>query len=213
MVRDRASSKRREEILQAALACFLGQGYGPTTVEDIRARSGASIGSIYYHFESKERLAAALYLQSLRHYSDGFLRELTRHGDARAGVEGAVRYHLWWISEHRDRALYLFHMREVEAVSATVDEIREVRRDFYRTINDWMAPQIEAGTIRRLPADLYTAVWFGPAHEFERLWLAGRARTSIERAQALLAAAAWVAVGAPSNGTERGAEGPPSCDN
>jgi AcrR family transcriptional regulator len=209
MVRERASAHRRQQILDAALACFLEQGYDATTMEDVRRRSGASIGSIYHHFAGKERLAAALYLQAISQYHDGFLRDLTRHDDARSGIEAAVRYHLWWIGEHRDRARYLFHMREVEAVSATVAEIRVARRDFYRRINQWMAPRIESGTIRRLPADLYTAVWFGPAHEFERLWLAGRARTSIERAQDLLAAAAWAAVGTPNNGTESGAEGRP----
>ena len=40
-----ARSSRKQEILQAALACFTEFGVEATTIEMIRDRSGASIGS------------------------------------------------------------------------------------------------------------------------------------------------------------------------
>ena len=63
MSRERASERRKREILEAALACFGELGYEKTTLAEIRARSEASTGSIYHHFRSKEHLFAALYLE------------------------------------------------------------------------------------------------------------------------------------------------------
>jgi AcrR family transcriptional regulator len=105
-VRSAASEKRRRAILAAALDCFVRDGVAATTMEDIRAASGASIGSIYHHFESKELLAAALYLEGISEYQDGLLRQMTRHAKARDGIRGAVAYHLGWIKSHPNWARF-----------------------------------------------------------------------------------------------------------
>ena len=89
-----STEKRRRKILDAALHCFLERGFAAATAEEIRERSGASIGSIYHHFGGKEGLAGTLHVEGLRDYQAGFLRELQRHRDARSGVQAVVRYHL-----------------------------------------------------------------------------------------------------------------------
>ena len=50
----------REEILDAALACFASRGYHETSVDDIAARAGLSKGAIYWHFAGKRELFLAL---------------------------------------------------------------------------------------------------------------------------------------------------------
>src|SRR2546423_14104954 len=62
------TAARRRAILDAALQCFIERGYEATTVDDVRGASGASIGSIYHHFRSKEDLAAELYLDGYRSF-------------------------------------------------------------------------------------------------------------------------------------------------
>ena len=79
--------------MQAALGLFVTKGYAATTMDDLRRRSGASIGSIYHHFGTKEVVAAALYAGGLRDYQGGYLRELERHTDAQAAVRAVVEYH------------------------------------------------------------------------------------------------------------------------
>src|SRR5215475_5808955 len=71
--RRQGSHDRQRGILMAALDCFTTRGVSATTLEDIRAKSGASIGSIYHHFRSKENLAATLYVEGLRDYHAGLL--------------------------------------------------------------------------------------------------------------------------------------------
>src|SRR5262249_4537599 len=110
--RRHAPRDRRRIILMAALDCFTTQGVTATTIEEIRAKSGASIGSIYHHFGSKENLAATLYVEGLRDYQAGLLKDLRRRRGAETGIKAVVAYHLAWIRDHANWARYLLHMRE-----------------------------------------------------------------------------------------------------
>ena len=189
--RAEVSRARRQEILLAALDCFTACGVEATTIDDIRARSGASVGSIYHHFGSKEKLAAALYLEALRDYQRGFLRELKRHGDAESDIRAVVAYHLTWVSKNANWARYLLGAREANFMIDAEDALREMNQTFSKEVATWRQPHIEAGTIARLPADLYRPLLVGPLHEFSRQWLAGRGDSTIAEAQSVLAEAVW----------------------
>lgn len=47
---------QREDLLDGAKRCLVERGYAHTTARDITAASGANLGSIGYHFGSKEAL-------------------------------------------------------------------------------------------------------------------------------------------------------------
>ena len=51
---------RREQILEAALACFSEDGFHQTGMADIVKRSGMSHGAVYVYFQSKEDIIEAL---------------------------------------------------------------------------------------------------------------------------------------------------------
>src|SRR3954447_5396747 len=92
-------TSRPDAILDAALAAFEAKGVLAATLDDIRERSGASIGSIYHHFGDKEGIAAALYAQLLGEWQRGFVAALRGRG-AEEGVRGAVDQHLRWAAKH-----------------------------------------------------------------------------------------------------------------
>ncbi len=50
----------REQILDAAMACFTERGYGQTSVDDVAARSGFSLAEIHHHFGDKAGIRLAL---------------------------------------------------------------------------------------------------------------------------------------------------------
>ena len=50
--------QRREQIIQAALACFIERGFHQTGMRDIAAAAGVSLGNLYNHFARKEELIA-----------------------------------------------------------------------------------------------------------------------------------------------------------
>lgn len=52
------SHERRSQILRAAMVCFARRGFHPTTMQDIGAEAGISVGLIYRYFENKDAVIA-----------------------------------------------------------------------------------------------------------------------------------------------------------
>jgi AcrR family transcriptional regulator len=52
---------RRQEIIDAARACFLQYGYGKTSLEDIARRANLSRPLLYRKFKNKEEIFTAVY--------------------------------------------------------------------------------------------------------------------------------------------------------
>ena len=52
--RSNALAKRRRLILEAAVTCFLTNGYHQTGVREIAQQAGVSLGNLYNHFPSKD---------------------------------------------------------------------------------------------------------------------------------------------------------------
>jgi AcrR family transcriptional regulator len=186
--------ERQDAILSAALECFNQRGFAATTVEEIRKRSGASIGSIYHHFGGKEGLAAELYVEGLRGYQAGFLEALERRADPKAAIRALVRHHLRWVESNPELAKFLMNRRETELRAATSARVRELNRGFFPRVATWMKQHVRAGSLRPVPEDLWEPLMLGPSQEFARLWLAGRTGISLRRAERELAEATWNAL-------------------
>jgi AcrR family transcriptional regulator len=186
-----AAADRRRAILDAALAEFTAHGVAGASIEDIRRRSGASVGSIYHHFGDKDGIAGALYLDGLRDYQEGFVEALADARSTRQGVQRVVHHHARWITNHRDLARFLLLGRDARVVVASERPLRELNRRFFGAVSDWTGPRVASGELRPLDAELLTALWIGPSQDLARHWLAGRSRISLIDAAPALADAAW----------------------
>jgi AcrR family transcriptional regulator len=58
-----AASSTRERILDVALDLFVDQGYDATSLRQIAERLGVTKAALYYHFEAKEDILAALHMR------------------------------------------------------------------------------------------------------------------------------------------------------
>jgi len=56
-----ASEETRRQILETALDLFRERGFEETTMRDIAARVGVSLGAAYYYFKSKDAIVGAYY--------------------------------------------------------------------------------------------------------------------------------------------------------
>jgi AcrR family transcriptional regulator len=56
-----ASEETRRGILETALTLFRERGFEATTIRDIAAGAGLSLGAAYYYFKSKEAIVGAYY--------------------------------------------------------------------------------------------------------------------------------------------------------
>src|SRR5947209_6583081 len=165
---------RRAAILDAALAEFNAHGLAGASIEDVRRRSGASVGSIYHHFGGKDGIAGALYLEGLREYQEMFVAALARAQSTRHGVEGAVHHHIRWVAGQPELARFLLLVGDATVVASTEGALRELNRSFFGQVLRWTRPRVEAGELRELSLELMTALWLGPTQELARVWLAGR---------------------------------------
>src|SRR5579859_4750694 len=149
------SPDRRRAILDAALHCFVSQGYAATTIDDVLRGCGASVGSVYHHFGSKEGIAAALYLEALRDYQAGFLAALDAAKDAERGIRDIPVYHLDWVREHPDLARFLFAERPPEVEQVSEPDLREMNRATFGRVRAWLERHVAAGELRRVPHALF----------------------------------------------------------
>jgi AcrR family transcriptional regulator len=193
-IRHKKSTIRRREIIRAALACFGEYGFANTTMEDIRLRSGASNGSIYHHYASKEGLAAAIYVEALIDYQKTILATLERNPGAREGVHALVHAHLDWVDRNRSWARYLIEMRHAEFMTPAEEDIAEANKKFISSFIAWLRPNVKSGAVRRMAADLFISLILGPCQEYVRNWIGGNAYTDLPTAKQELAKAAWLVV-------------------
>jgi AcrR family transcriptional regulator len=177
---------RRETIRKAALESF--GATGEIAIEDVRQRSGASIGSIYHHFGSKDGIAAALYVEILRDYQAGVARVLRRSADAEEGVKALVRYHLRWVERNPERARFL--LQGGAARAAAGEELKALNWSLSTAVGEWVE---QRPAIRPLRREVFYATVIGPAQELSRHWLAGRIQL-LRKLEDELAETAWRAV-------------------
>jgi len=189
------SSNRRQDIIRAALACFAEHGVEATTIDMIRAASGASTGSLYHHFGSKERIAAEVYLEGLRQFRASQMAYLAQAQSLEEGIRAIVHAHVDWIVDNPDWADFIFHHRVVLAGAGAEPVLQQELNESFAQIVDWMKARAGGGRRLRWPLDTYAALITGPVHEYARHWLAGRRQTALAELREFFAEAAIRAVG------------------
>ena len=193
-----SSQRRRQAILDAALECFSSIGYDRTTLADIRARAGASTGSIYHHFGSKERIAAELYLEGVRQTQDAGLAALLRTRTARTGIAAQVASYVDWVVEHPSYARFLFTTRHERFLADDEPQIAAANVEVHRRAAKWIADRVAAGELPDVEPALRWALVFGPCRHWAGSWLRGTTSTSPEEAKRIISTAAHAALGVPA---------------
>lgn len=205
--RAKASDARRRSILDAALDLFLRSGVGGCRIEDLLEKSGASSGSFYHHFGSKQAVAAELYIEILDEFQQGFLAEMRSHRSARAGVKAVVSHHLAWVVENPKRAAFFFECSEPEVFPLCRDRDTKMRRAFLGECLVWLERAAAKGELRKLAPLEFYVLWMGPTLELTRAWLMNNQGKwtwmskdqcrpeSLLSARKTLADAAWHALG------------------
>lgn len=182
---------RREAILMAALDCFNRQGIEASSIGGIGRLAGASVGSIYHHFGSKEGIAIALLAEGLRRHLRQLESRLRKPGTARHGVRSVVRSLVDWVAANPAWAGYIYNVSSTRLMQAGRDQLKEVNDEYARVMERYFAPHFKSGAIRKLPKDCLPSLMLGPVHDYARRWLNGQVDSGISEHAELFAAAAW----------------------
>jgi len=163
---DGSSGATRRAILKAALECFADKGFAETTLDDVRKRSGISIGSIYHHFGSKEQIGGALYLEGLRDYQQSITSALRQSSEARSAIRGIAVSHLEWVRINPAWSEYLFENRSTRFVARLNCRSSDSSESRF---GEWTSLLDERrGEILRLPLDVTITILIGAAQQFAR---------------------------------------------
>lgn len=180
-----------ERVLDAALACFTASGIYDATIEDLARRAQVSVGSLYHHFSSRDRIAFVLYCRWMESLMNSVTEALLPRRAARPGVQALVRAYLAWVAEHPQAARFIFAAGATELVDKWKDELVPWKQKLLAPIFAWFQPHITSGAVASLPFPLYEIVIIGPAAEFSRRWLAGAPGLDIEEGARVLAETVW----------------------
>src|SRR3990172_10364785 len=77
---------RRQQILDAAAACFARRGFHQATMQDICDEAQLSPGAVYRYFHSKEEIIEAMCEESARHNS-ALIEAAKERGDTLAVLD------------------------------------------------------------------------------------------------------------------------------
>lgn len=140
----------RDQILGAAARLFGQQGYASTTLRQIAEAAGIKAGSIYYHFEGKDEIAACVLdagIAAVGAAVRGRLASLPPEASERVRLAAAVEGHLWGMLHHGE--FTAAHIRIYRYVSEAA-RLRHapVRSAYTRLWDELLAQAAKAGALR-----------------------------------------------------------------
>jgi AcrR family transcriptional regulator len=141
----------REQILAIAARLFSERGYANTTLRQIAQEAGIQAGSIYYHFEGKDEIAACVLDEGIAAVTDAVQRRLAAlppGADMRTRLGAAVEGHLWGMLQRGE--FTAAHIRIYRYVSdAARKRHRSIRSAYTRLWDDLLQQAADAGLLRR----------------------------------------------------------------
>ena len=140
----------REQILTVAARLFSERGYANTTLRQIAQQSGIQAGSIYYHFDGKDAIAACVLDEGIAAVTDAVHRRLDAlpaDADMRTRLGAAVEGHLWGMLQRGE--FTAAHIRIYRYVSdAARARHRSIRSAYTRLWDELLQQAVEAGLLR-----------------------------------------------------------------
>jgi len=153
---------RRAQIIEAAKRRFRETGFHATTMADIAASAGVSVGLLYRYFPSKEEVIREIGEADLQAQLLTVERALEAHPDDRAAALDALIAALAELAVDRDRTLL---MLEITAETARSPSLTAFAFDIERRVKSLLEarfaadlPQEERETRIRMALYLFTAL-------------------------------------------------------
>jgi len=123
--KERITSQRKEQIMNAALTVFSKKGYGEATIPDIAQEAGIAVGTIYNYYEGKRDLLISLLGTMV--VTEPFVRliEYPPEADDAAFFSKVIEDRLDWGFEKLDKFFFLISeiQRDPELQQQYIEQI------------------------------------------------------------------------------------------
>jgi TetR/AcrR family transcriptional regulator, cholesterol catabolism regulator len=166
------ADSRLPRLLDEAARLFRTRGFEGTSMRDIARAVGMLPGSLYWHFETKEALLAAVYVKGVQQISGAVQLAVDKHDDPWERLEAACIAHLEAILHDDDYAQVVIRVRpaDVPVVQKSLVELRNGYEAFFtRLVADL---PLARGTDRRalrlmlVGAMNWSQTWYRPGGRF-----------------------------------------------
>ena len=137
------SAERKQQIFEAAVACFGRQGYHLTKMDDIAAEAGLSKGSLYWYFDSKKALFIALFREIMGQFEQVWEAVITDENSS--ATEKMLNTLAILRSEFKEFASFFGVMMEAWSQTLHDDDVVELMAEFYQPYVRMMRQIIEQG--------------------------------------------------------------------
>jgi len=181
----------RDRILAAALTLFVDKGFHNTSIPDIVASSGTSIGAVYHHFTSKDELAHVLHRQLVDQFVTLTSSEVLALQTAKERVAGYVAMMFRLTEEDRYFVSYLIYARPKSAVEGSLTVCSQEGLEITRCI---ITAGKRAGEIRDLDDRVLCGVLSGTIMRLIDLRLDGVITDSLMSLADDTASAIWAGI-------------------
>ncbi|HVA09772.1 MAG TPA: helix-turn-helix domain-containing protein [Acidimicrobiales bacterium] len=137
----------RAALIRAARELFGEQGYGDTSIEDVAARAGVTKGALYHHFEGKEGLFRAVFVQVQHEVSDQAVAEFLGPDSWEALRRGCAL----WVDALLNDSVRRIVLQDARAVLGW-DEVRAIENRFGAVaLRGALRKAMHAGVLERRP--------------------------------------------------------------
>jgi AcrR family transcriptional regulator len=170
-------SRRREQIIAAAVELFSDQGYYRTTIQDIARKAGVSIGLIYQYAQTKEDVLLLSLMSVLESYQQEIPRAADENDDPLEALWSSLSTYCHVIDNRRNAAVLAYR-----STKSLPREQREIIMQLEVETNEFLAERlrdcIAAGLFRKIDVDLVTYQLVLYAHTWAlKHWRLGKLTT------------------------------------
>lgn len=176
-LRERKTTKKKEDILRSASLVISRKGFRQTTMEDIAAELLMTKGSLYYYFKNKEELLFYCHEQILTTVLDQLRRISQQDISSSEKMKAAIKIHL--DTAIREREIFNLAVKPEQIFSGDYVDVIVQKLDEYAELFDQLILQgVQKGEFSVsqkkmarmiiLGAANWIQVWYLPEGEFSK---------------------------------------------
>lgn len=105
---ERLVSKRREEMVKAAIALFSKKGFHQTTTREIAEQAGFSIGTMYEYIRQKEDVLYLVCDEIYDHFQQSISWEINQYEQSVLSLKQAITGFFYVMDELQDEVLIMY---------------------------------------------------------------------------------------------------------
>ncbi len=166
---EKISNEKRQEILKAAIELFSERGFERTTVDEIAARANVGKGTIYLHFENKEKVFIAIIESGIQYMINRMDEILSEPGDFHQRFQEMLRQHLQFAENHRKfYQLFLKERLNLKFIGDkdAQDRILEMHQKVHQQLTEFIQIGIDQDQIRNGDPSIYALAFSGIVSHF-----------------------------------------------